>query len=212
MHGGVLEILYHTLVVSVMEYGKGLLALSKSQVKCLDVIQNEVMRAIWGCTKDTSGEVMRYLLDLPTALDRQKLAQVKAYLKVAPDKTRPLHEKIGREYTSRLERGSEWTNMAAETIGQCLSVDSVRSGEAWLEISNESGKSTAVLVNVGRECHEWAPGAANAEIEATISEVSGVNDVIVFTNGSAKRGEKSGLALQPGSTASLFRKALERWR
>ena len=53
---------------------------------------------------------------------------------------------------------------------------------------------TAVIANLGRECLEWAPGAANAEIEATISEVSSPEDVIIFTDGSVKRGEKSGWA------------------
>ena len=67
-------------------------------------------------------------------------------------------------------------------------------GEAWLEISDEAEQFTAVIANLGRECREWAPGAANAEIEATIDEVSGPEDVIVFTDGSVKRNEKSGWA------------------
>ena len=148
------------------------------------------MRAILGCTKDTSEEAMRHLLDLPTASKRHKLAQVKAYLRVASDEKHPLHNKIGREYSSRLKRGSEWMNQAATTIGQCVSVDSVRRGEAWQEISDEAEQFTAVIANLGRECREWAPGAANAEIEATISEVSSAEDVIIFTDGSVKRGEK----------------------
>ena len=78
-----LVILYQALVVSVIEYGLGLLTLSKTQVERLDVIQNEGMRAILGCTKDTSAEAMRHLLDLPTASMRHKLAQVKANLRVA---------------------------------------------------------------------------------------------------------------------------------
>ena len=43
-------------------------------------------------------------------------------------------------------------------------------------------------------CHESASGTAIAEIEATISDVSGPKDVIIFSGGSVKRGEKSGLA------------------
>ena len=68
----ILVILYQALVVSVMEYGLGLLTLSKSQLQRLDVIQNEGMRAILGCTKDTSAEAMRHLLDLPTVSARHK--------------------------------------------------------------------------------------------------------------------------------------------
>ena len=78
----ILVILSQALVVSVMEYGLGLLTLSKSQAQRLDVIQNEGMSAILGCTKDTSAEAMRYLLDLPTASERHELVQVKAHLKV----------------------------------------------------------------------------------------------------------------------------------
>ena len=208
----VLVILYQALVVSVMEYGLGLLTLSKTQVQRLEVIQNEGMRAILGCTKDTSAEAMRYLLDLPTASERHKLAQVKAYLRVAADVKHPLHSKVGRDYTSRLKRGSEWMNQAAVTIGQCLAIDNVRRGEAWLEIPDDAEQFTGVIANLGRECREWAPGAANAEIEATICEVSGPEDMIVFTDGSVKRGEKSGWAFTArvnGSTVSEGSGAVE---
>ena len=71
-------------------------------------------------------------------------------------------------------------------------MDSIRRGEAWLEISDEAEQFTAVIANLRRECREWAPGAANAE--AIIDEVSGPKDVIVFTDGSVKRDEKSGWA------------------
>ena len=120
MHQKILVILYQALVVSVMEYGLGLLTLSKSQLQRLDVIQNEGMRAILGCTKDTSAEAMRHLLDLPTVSERHKLAQVKAFLKVASDKKHPLHDKIGRECNSRLNKGNEWKNQAAVTISLCF--------------------------------------------------------------------------------------------
>ena len=58
----------------------------------------------------------------------------------------------------------------------------------------QTRQSSAVIANLGRDCREWAPGAANADIEATINEVSGPEDVIVFTKGSVKNNEKSGLA------------------
>ena len=175
----VLLILYQALVVSVIEYGLGLLTLSNAQVKRLETIQNEGMRAILVCTKDTSAEAMRHKLDLPTTTERHKLAQVKAYMRVAADKKHPLHNKIGRQYTSRLKRGSEWMNQAAETIGHCTSIDDIRRGEAWQEIKDEAEQFTHVIASLGRECREWAPGAANAEIEATISEISEPDDVII---------------------------------
>ena len=56
--------------------------------------QNEGMRSILGCTKDTSAEAVRYMLDLPPMDDRHKLAQVKDYTRVAADTSNPLHDKI----------------------------------------------------------------------------------------------------------------------
>ena len=194
MPQNILFILYQALVVSVVEYGLGLLTLSNAQVKRLEVIQNEGMRAVLGCTKDTSAEAMRHLLDLPTAAERHKLAQVKAYLKVTSDRKHPLHNKVGREYTSRLKRGSEWMQQAAVTISQCIPIEDVRRGTAWQEINDETEQYTHVISSLGRECREWAPGATNAEIEATISEVSEQEDVVIFTDGSVKRGIKSGWA------------------
>ena len=81
----ILAMLFQTLVLSVVEYGFGLLTLSKTQLNRLEVIQNEAMRAILGCTRDTSAEAMRYILGFPTMAERHKLAQVKAFLKVSAD-------------------------------------------------------------------------------------------------------------------------------
>ena len=57
----ILAMLLQTLVLFVIEYGFGLLTMSKSQLNRLEVIQNEAMRAIHGCTRDTSAEAMRYI-------------------------------------------------------------------------------------------------------------------------------------------------------
>ena len=89
----ILAMLFQTLVLSVIEYGLGLLTLSKSQLGRLE-IQNEAMRAILGCTRDTSAEAMRYILGFPTMAERHKLAQVKAFLKVSYDENHPLHHKV----------------------------------------------------------------------------------------------------------------------
>ena len=98
----ILVILYQTLVLSVINYGFGLLTLSAAQLDRLEVIQNESMRAILGCTKDTSAEAMRYLLGFPTMAERHKIAQVKAFLRVSEDKKHPLHSKFGLRPQSRL--------------------------------------------------------------------------------------------------------------
>ena len=90
----VLFILFKALVLSVVEYGLGLLTLSTAQLNRLEVIQNEGMRCVLGCTRDTSAEAMRYALDLPPMADNHKLAQVKALTCVAADISNPLYDNI----------------------------------------------------------------------------------------------------------------------
>ena len=100
-------ILFQTLVNSEIQYGLGFLTLSDTQLNRLEIIQNEGMRTILGCTKDNSTETMRYLLDFPAMRERHRMAQVKAFLRVSADPQHPLHDKIGRAATTRLKRGSE---------------------------------------------------------------------------------------------------------
>ena len=126
--------------------------------------------------------------------DRHKLAQVKAFTRVSADIRNPLHEKIGRAVSTRLKRGTEWLTQASRTIESCTSVDSVRRGEAWKPINDETESFTQVIATLGRECREWAPGATHAEIETLIEENSQPGDVIIFTDGSVVRDQKSGWA------------------
>ena len=65
-------------------HGFGILTLSETQLKILAVIQNEGMRTILVCTRDTSAEAMRYLLGLPPMPDHHKLAKVKALAEYLP--------------------------------------------------------------------------------------------------------------------------------
>ena len=145
------------LLLGHSTYRLELLTLSAAQHKRLEVIQNEGMRAILGCTKDTSAVAMRHVLDLPPASERHKLAQVSAYLKVAADENHPLHDKVGRPYTSRIKRGSEWMAQAATTIKESVSVGQIRLHAALSEIKDETEQFTQVVANLGRECREWAP-------------------------------------------------------
>ena len=190
----ILAILFQTLVLSVVEYGFGLLTLSKSQLQRLEVIQNEGMRAILGCTRDTSAEAMRHLLGFPTMDERHKLAQVQAFLRVSADETNPLHAKVGRQVVSRLKRGTEWMNQATNTINKCCNVENIRKGSDWLVVEDPLERFTTVTATIGRESREWAQGAANAEIETLIEENSRRGDAIIFTDGSVKRGVRSGWA------------------
>ena len=164
MNQKILIILYQTLVLSVVEYGLGLLTLSKTQLQRLEVIQNEGMRTILGCTRDTSAEAMRYLLDFPCADERHKLAQVQAYLRVSADESNPLHDKVGRQMTSRFERGTEWMTQATNTIKKSCQVQDIRKGKDWVSVDDVRGDYTTVKATLGRDCREWPLGATNAEV------------------------------------------------
>ena len=190
----ILAMLYQTLVLSVIDYGLGLLTLSTSQLKRLETIQNEGMRTVLGCTQDTSCEAMRSLLDLPDMVERHKIAQVKAYLRVRSDDQNPLHDKVGRMVHTRLLRGTEWMNEAALTLAKCCDVENIRKGSEWVSVTDTLEQYTRVVATLGRACREWPEGAANAEVETLIEENSEHGDVVIFTDGSVQRGVKSGWA------------------
>ena len=148
----ILFTLFQSLVLSVIDYGFGLLTLSSSQLQRLDVIQNEGMRTILGCTRATATDAMRHLLDLPSMAERHRLAQVKAYLTVCTDTEHPLHEKVGRQMTSRLKRGAEWMTEAASTVQESCQVGDIRRGEAWSKVDDPTERFTTVVATLGREC------------------------------------------------------------
>ena len=190
----ILVILYQTLILSVIDYGFGMLTLSCAQLKRLEIIQNEAMRAILGCTRDTSAEAMRYLLGFQTMAERHKLAQVKAFLRVAADESHPLHDKVGPRPASRLKRGAEWMTEASKSIESCLSVESIRRGTPWRYFEDYQERFTTVITTLGRECRDWADGETDRAVEAIIAEHSSDGDAVVFTDGSVQRGVKSGWA------------------
>ena len=189
-----LVILFQALIQqSVFKYGLGLLTLSATQLKRLETIQNEAMRVILGCTKDTSSEAMRHLLGFHTLPEQHKIAQVEAFLRVAEDEKHPLHDKVGARPESRLKRGSEWMTEATKTIESCgISVESIRRGTPWVYMNDYSEQFTKVVATLGRECREWPAGTTDEAVEALITENSRIDDAIVFTDGSVKRGVRSG--------------------
>ena len=75
----------------------------------------------------------------------------------------------------------------------------MRRGESWFEVEDTTENFTGVISTLGRDCREWAPGAANAEVETLIEENCQGGDVVVFTDGSVKRGEKFRMGIQCSS-------------
>ena len=87
-----------------------------------------------------------------------------------------------------------WINQATNTTNKCCNVEHIRKGSDWLVVEDPLERFTTVTATIGRESREWAQGAANAEIETLIEENSRRGDAIIFTDGSVKRGVKSGWA------------------
>ena len=83
---------------------------------------------------------------------------------------------------------------ASNTVENCVSVNSIRRGKSWHFINDYQENYSRVIATLGRECREWAPGETDEAVEALISDNSQDGDAIVFTDGSVKRGEKSGWA------------------
>ena len=132
-----LVLLYQGLVLSVIEYALPILTLSQTQIERLERIQNEAMRIILGCTKDTAVRAMRYLLDFPTIKDRIAICRARAYLRVSADTQHPLHSEIEKEKGNRLKRGKSWMGQAEVIVQQVCQLDVIEPGEEWVRVSED---------------------------------------------------------------------------
>jgi hypothetical protein len=111
-----LVLLYHGLVLSVIEYVLAMLTFSNIQIDKLERIQNETMRIILGCTMDTLCRAMTYLLDFPTILNRISLCRTRAYLRINADTQHPLHSEIRNIKGEKLKRDKSWMGQAVDII------------------------------------------------------------------------------------------------
>jgi hypothetical protein len=100
-----LVLLYQGLVLSVIEYALAILTHSNTQIDKLERIQNEAMRIMLGCTRNTSCRAMTFLLDFPTIQNRKSLCRARSYLRISADTQHPLHSNIRSKKGDRLKRG-----------------------------------------------------------------------------------------------------------
>ena len=184
--------LFQQLVISVIEYGLGLLTVSKSQLERLERIQNAAMRVILGCTKDTPIICMRHILALPTMTERHRVLQAKWYLRVAADRDHPLYEAIDRVKGHRLRRGRSWMAQAEISISQVCDLETINRGREWVEVPEDRTEWHKVIVTLGRECREWAAGRAEFEVQQLIQSNSHQGDIVIYTDGSVVRNKRSG--------------------
>ena len=80
---------------------------------------------------------------------------------------------------------------ATDTISQSIhTAGQIRKRALLKEIPDEADQYTYAIVTLDRVWCVWALEAVNAEVENIISEVSGMDDAVWFTDSSMKRGEQ----------------------
>ena len=189
-----LILLFQGLVLSPIEYALAILTVSPTQIGRLEKVQNEAMRIILGCTRDTSCVAMRYLLDFPTMNHRIKIWRARAYLKISADKQHPLHEALFREKGDRLKRGKSWMGRAEDIVRQVCSLTSINPGKEWVPGPPAFNCTFSCIITLERRCREQNPAAVNAEVNALINEHADEPEVLIYTDGSVVKQQRSAWA------------------
>ena len=148
-----LFLLYQSVILSVIDYGLGLTALSKSNLLKLDRVQNEAMRVILRTTKDTAIEAMRYLLGSPSMEARQCVEQVKAFLNAMLNLNNSLHDAVKEEKGCRLARGKSRMGQAEQSIQHMRSLTESKQLKDWEEPPAESTSPLGESDHGGRSSH-----------------------------------------------------------
>jgi ribonuclease HI len=178
----------------VIEYALAILTLSRTQFERLERLQNEAMRIVLGCTRDTACRAMRYLLDIPTMEGRTRICRARAYLRISADKLHPLYSEIRKQKGARLKRGKSWMGLTEDIIQQVCSIDEIDTGAEWLVLTAECDASISVCIKLSRECRQQNPVAVEAEVQALIFENSPEAEAVIYTDGSVVRHTRSSWA------------------
>jgi hypothetical protein len=189
-----LFLLYQELVVSIFEHALAIQTLSNKHIERLERIQNEAMRIIFGCTRDTSCRAPRYLLDLPTIENRIKMCRARSYLWVVADKRHPLHCDILKQKSNRLQTGQSRMGRAEDILEQIYNLKDLEPGEEWIQWPNDCSTLFNVCITLNTDCRMQNPVFVEAEVQALIHENFSENDVIIYTDGSVVRHVQSSWA------------------
>ena len=168
--------------------------LSHKQIERMERIQNEAMRIILGCTRDTACRAMRYLLDFPTIEERIQVCRARAYLRINANTQHPLHSEIRKVKGSRLKRGRSWMGQAEDILQQVCSLEDLEPGEEWVQVPTDFCTSFSVCIQLDRKCRQENPAAVEAEVQALIFENSLDSDAVIYTDGSVVRHVRSSWA------------------
>jgi hypothetical protein len=186
-----LVLLYHGLVLSVIEYALAILTLNNTQINKLERIQNEAMRIILECTRDPSCKAMKYLLDFSTIQNRISLCRARAYLRISAETQHPLHSEMRSKKGDRLKRGKSWMGQAKDIVQQVCAINDIQEGKEWVRIPPDCDTSFHVCITLDRECRLQNPVIVEAEVQALIFENSFGGDAIIYTDGSVIRHVRS---------------------
>ncbi|RUS78738.1 hypothetical protein EGW08_013489 [Elysia chlorotica] len=162
----VLFVMFQLLILSVLDYGLGCLTLSEANLLKLERLQNEAMRAVLGCTRDTHIICMRFLLDLSSVRIRHKLAQAKTYLQVMENPHHPLYPSLLTQKGTRIKRGKSWMAEAEDSIKLVCPIEDIIDGREWIKTGPEQTALTKVIITMGRDrflCFSVQNGDVNAE-------------------------------------------------
>ncbi|RUS78680.1 hypothetical protein EGW08_013568 [Elysia chlorotica] len=188
----VLFVMFQLLILSVLDYGLGCLTLSEANLLKLERLQNEAMRTVLGCTRDTHIICMRFLLDLSSVRIRHKLAQAKTYLRVMENPHHPLYPSLLTQKGTRIKRGKSWMAEAEDSIKLVCPIEDIIDGREWIKTGPEQTALTKVIITMGRDRRECAAAVTEQDIRQLIHDNSKRHDPIIYTDGSVKRGIQSG--------------------
>ena len=143
-----LVLLHQGIVLSCIEYACALLTISPTKTVRLERIQNEAMRIILGCTKDTPRVSMRFPLDLPTIVNRNETWRVRSYLRIKANKEHPLHEELIKEKGCRLMRGRSWLSQVEDTLRKICDPSGIETGEEWITVPPQFQTAFTVITSI----------------------------------------------------------------
>ena len=124
---------------------------------------------------------MRFVLDLPPMLTRQKVEQVKAYFSAVKNPHNPLHEAVKDTEGCRLGRGKSWIDQAEDLMLQVRLLTELKQTKEWERYPNRFRRLCETLLSesLGKHCREWPAGKTASEIKLLIQENSKLQDLIV---------------------------------
>ena len=189
-----LTLLFNALVLSPIQYAAAILTVSPTQIARLEKVQNEAMRIILGCTRGNPCVAMRYLLDFPTMNHRIKIWRATSYLKISTDSKHPLRPALATKKGDRLKRGKSWMGRAEDALGEVCSLGDIELGEEWMPVPQLLNCTFSCVTTLDRTWKEKNSIVVNAEVNALISENSGDGDVMIYTDGSVVRQQRSAWA------------------